>query len=69
MSNQPKCKHCKDDPRGVLGLNSYSPCPDCNDIPMSGAQKDRAVYDLARVLAKPSPRAGQPDIATKRSRR
>jgi len=69
MSKQPKCTYCNDDPRGVLGLNSYSPCPHCNDLPMSGPQKDRAVYDLARVLAKPSPRAGQPDIATKRSRR
>jgi hypothetical protein len=65
--NQPKCKHCQDDPRGVLGLNSYSACPHCNELPMSGATKDRAVYDLAKVLAKPSPRAGRPDDDRRRS--
>jgi len=64
--NKPKCKTCNDDPRGVLGLNTYSPCPDCNDLPMSSAQKDRAVYDLVRVLEKPSPRAGRPDDPRKR---
>ena len=69
MSTKPNCTYCKDDPRGVLGMNFYSICPHCNDVPMSGAQKDRAAYDLAVALAKPSPRAGQPDIATKRSRR
>ena len=68
MSTQPKCKMCNDDPRGVLGLNSYSACPSCNVLPMSGPTKDRAVYDLARILAKPSPRAGQPDDPRKRSR-
>lgn len=45
-----KCNTCKDDPRGVLGLNSYRPCPDCNDLPLNGFEKDRAVYDLRPVL-------------------
>lgn len=45
-----KCMTCKDDPKGVLGLNSYRACPDCNDLPMTGFEKDRAVYDLRPVL-------------------
>jgi len=65
--SKPKCKTCNDDPRGVLGLNQYGACPTCNDLPMSGPQKDRAVYDLIRVLEKPSPRAGRPDDERKRS--
>ena len=67
MSKQPKCKHCNDDPRGVLGLNQYTACPSCNELPLSGPQKDRAVYDLARALDKPSPRAGRPDDDAQRS--
>lgn len=65
MSN-PKCKTCNDDPRGVLGLNSYSPCPSCNDLPMSSAQKDRAVYDLARILTAPFVKEQRPDDERKR---
>lgn len=48
--SKPKCATCKDDPRGVLGLNMYSPCPDCNDLPLNGFEKDRAVYDLIPFL-------------------
>jgi len=45
-----KCNTCNDDPRGVLGLNSYRPCPDCSGAPMTGFEKDRAVYDLRPAL-------------------
>lgn len=61
-----KCDTCKDDPRGVLGLNSYSPCPDCNDLPMTGPQKDRAAYDLARILKEPYVKPNVPDHEAKR---
>lgn len=64
MSN--KCKSCKGDPRGVLGFDSYSPCPDCNDLPLSGSQKDRAVYDLARVLEALVVAVNTPDDGRKR---
>ena len=51
MTKTYKCNTCKDDPKGVLGLNSYRPCPDCGgDVPMTGFEKDRAVYDLRPVL-------------------
>ena len=50
MKKTYKCNTCKDDPRGVLGLNSYRPCPDCGDVKMNGFEKDRAVYDLRPVL-------------------
>lgn len=61
-----KCSTCKDDPKGVLGLNSYRPCPDCGDVPMTGFEKDRAVYDLRRVLEQPVVRVNQPDDERKR---
>ena len=63
-----KCDTCKDDPRGVLGFNSYGPCPDCNDLPMSGPQKDRAAYDLARILDRPFVKPRNPDDEQKRKR-
>lgn len=67
MSKQFKCDTCKDDPRGVLGLNSYSACPECNILPMTGAEKDRATYDLVRVLEAPFVRSN-PDMEEKRSK-
>ena len=57
----PNCPECRGDPRGVLIFNDYSPCKRCNDLPMSGFEKDRAVHELARELEKPSPRQGEPD--------
>ena len=63
-----KCTTCKDDPKGVLGLNAYGPCPDCNDLPLSAAAKDRAAYDLARVLDQPFVKPRTPDNESKRNR-
>lgn len=44
------CPECHGDPRGFLGLTGYTPCKSCNELPMSGFEKDRATYDLANVL-------------------
>lgn len=63
-----KCSTCKGDPRGVMGLNQWALCPDCNDIPMNGAQKDRATYDLNNVLEEAfRGRLHRPDSEKKRS--
>jgi hypothetical protein len=67
MAKTYKCHTCKDDPKGVLGLNQYRPCPDCNDLPMSSAQKDRAAYELNQVLSKPYVKESTPDCENKRS--
>ena len=64
--SKPKCQTCNDNPQGVLGLNSWSPCPACNDLPMSSATKDRAVYDLARILSAPFVKPNNPDTEDKR---
>lgn len=50
MSKTYKCNTCKGDPRGVLLLNQYRPCPDCSGARMTGFAKDRAVYDLTPHL-------------------
>lgn len=56
----PNCDECGGDPKGVLGLNAYTPCKTCNPLPMSGGEKDRAAYDLRRALEKNSPRKNAP---------
>jgi len=63
----PNCPECHGDPRGVLGLNDYSPCKKCNDLPMSGFEKDRATHKLAEELERVASRPRTaPDDENKR---
>jgi hypothetical protein len=57
----PNCDECHGDPKGVLGLNAYTPCKTCNDLPLNGGEKDRATYDLVRELEKSKKRVPVPD--------
>lgn len=57
----PNCEECGGDPNGVLGLHFYTPCTTCNNLPMTGQQKDRATYDLVRELEKPKKAVVVPD--------
>lgn len=63
MSNKPdpNCEECHGDPKGVLGLHFYTPCTTCNDLPMTGFEKDRATHDLVRELEKPKKAVVVPD--------